>query len=98
MRAAPITVPSTLGRLAPKTAKPVSVAATASSRYGSPTDTSPRPSLEDSRIAPTAAHNPDMTYASARYRPTRMPASRAATGLPPIAYSERPHRVCSRKT
>lgn len=61
MKIEPITVPPMFGRFAPNAAMPISAAATACSRYGSPTDTSPRPRREVSRIAPTAAHSPEIT-------------------------------------
>ena len=88
-------VPPALKRPCLSWVAPRNAAANAGSRYGVPALGDPLPSI-DARTMPVApASPPDATSDMKRRRSVRTPASRAASGLKPVAYRRRPVAVCS---
>ena len=88
-------VPHALKRPFLSCVAPRNAAAKAGSRYGVPAVGEPLPRI-DARTMPVApARVPDVTSEMKRNRFTGTPASRAASGLKPVAYRRRPVAVCS---
>src|SRR6478672_8080440 len=88
-QAAPIALPRAPERLAP----PMTQAAMACSSKPVPAVGTPAPRRDVSSTPPTAASTPEITYTAVVTMATGTPASRAASGLDPTAYTYRPNTV-----
>ena len=88
-------VPPALKRPCLSWVAPRNAAANAGSRYGVPAVGDPLPSVDASTMPVAPASPPEATSDAKRRRSMRTPASRAASGLNPVAYRRRPVAVCS---
>ena len=90
---APRKVPAIEPRPPERLVPPTTTAAITSSSYISPAFGWPE-FIRDARSTPLAAEStPQSTYTPATIRPVLIPASRAASALPPTASTYRPNRV-----